>query len=376
MLLVAGPSQRGKMATLHWALFSSAVLIASAVVGCGAGSETDPIGGSPGAGGAGGAGAAGGSAGFFAGGSGPGGSTGGGNCQAPPTPAGAEATLAPEYAAHYTAYELGPVPGVPEPLGGCTVHFSDPSTLLIAGASELPSGAIYSIGVEREPCGHIVGFVGTATQVAATPYVDANLVYDANDLLFYTGWPVFELSQLLPSAASPAVTTDLVALGVDAIGDQGPGGVGLVPSPLGGAGELRIVTWPAGRWYHVDISPNGNLYDVNAATLTTTIPNNPGGFAYVPAGSPGFPNQSLIVAEWRVSSPADDKVATYEVDAQGDPLPATRKEFFTTFPRPWGAYFEPVTGDYLFLTWGESGPDRVYIVQGFAPPPPPPPPPE
>jgi hypothetical protein len=344
-------------------------------VACDAGSDTDsknaPTG--NGGGGSGGAGA-GGSGGFVqAGGSGAGGNM---NCAAPPMMAGPEAMLAPEYAALYTAYELGPVPGVPEPLGGCTVLFSDPDTLLIAGASEDPNGAIYSIGVEREACGHIVGFVGTATLVAQTPYVDANLVYDANDLMFYTGWPVFELDQMLPGTAGPAVTTDLIAVGVDATGDQGPGGIGLVPSPLAAAGELRIVTWPAGRWYHVGLSPNGPVYDVDSATMTTTLPNNPGGFAYVPAGSPGFPNQSLIVAEWRLSSPDDDKVATYEVDDQGDPIPATRKDFFSTFPRPWGAYFEPVTGDYIFLTWGEAGTDRVYIVQGFAPPPPPPPPPE
>jgi hypothetical protein len=47
----------------------------------------------------------------------------------------------------------------------------------------------------------------------------------------------------------------------------------------------------------------------------------------------------------------------------------TRREFFSKFPRPWGAYFEPVTGDYMFLSWGTNA-DRVYIVQGFVPPPP------
>jgi len=48
---------------------------------------------------------------------------------------------------------------------------------------------------------------------------------------------------------------------------------------------------------------------------------------------------------------------------------STRREFMSSFPRPWGAYFEPVTGDYLFLSWG-LGTDRVYVVQGFVPPPP------
>ena len=71
-----------------------------------------------------------------------------------------------------------------------------------------------------------------------------------------------------------------------------------------------------------------------------------------------------------------DRVATYEVDDNGDPIVGSRKDFFTSFPRPWGAYFEPVTGDYIFLTWGgPNPPDRVFIVQGFAPPPPPPEPP-
>jgi hypothetical protein len=77
----------------------------------------------------------------------------------------------------------------------------------------------------------------------------------------------------------------------------------------------------------------------------------------------------LIIAEWSA-----DTVGVYEVDAQGDPIVPTRQDFFTYFQKPWGAYFEPETGDYVFLTWGPS-PDRVYVVQGFVPPPPPPPPP-
>ena len=115
--------------------------------------------------------------------------------------------------------------------------------------------------------------------------------------------------------------------------------------------------------------PAGNLLSVTGVTPTVTLPNNPGGFAYVPAGSPGFAAQSIIVAEWRQSGHADDRVAVYEADAQGDPIIATRREFMSAFPRPWGAYFEPVTGDYLFLSWG-LGTDRVYVVQGFVPPPP------
>ena len=298
-----------------------------------------------------------------------GGGDDGGGCDPPPTPAGPEVHLAPPFDALYSVYDLGPVPGVPNPLGGAVIDAADASHLLIAGASERPEGAIYRIGVTRDACGHIVGWSGTATQVATTPYVDANLVYVRSDLLVYTEWPQFNLSQLPAGATAPAMTTDLRTVGLPSTGDQGPGGVGLVPPGLAAAGQLRLVTWPAGAWVHATTTAAGNLLSVQSVTQTRTLPNNPGGFAYVPAGSPGFAAQSMIVAEWRQSGQADDRVAVYEVDAQGDPVVATRREFMSAFPRPWGAYFEPVTGDYLFLSWG-LGVDRVYVVQGFVPPPP------
>jgi hypothetical protein len=155
---------------------------------------------------------------------------------------------------------------------------------------------------------------------------------------------------------------------MDTTNDQGPGGLGFVPPGVAAHGELRLVTWPAGRWYHVTSADDAGLLDVSAVTPATTIANNPGGFAYVPAGSPGFDRQAIIVAEWRVDDQSQDRVAVYDADDQGDPIASTRREFFVRFPRPWGAYFEPVSGDYLFLSWG-TGSDHVYAVEGFAPPP-------
>ena len=77
---------------------------------------------------------------------------------------------------------------------------------------------------------------------------------------------------------------------------------------------------------------------------------------------PGFDVQSVIVAEWRFDSMLD-RVAVYEVD-RWSPRGASSSSSF----RGRGAYFEPVTGDYLFLSWG-TGEDRVYAVRGFVPPP-------
>jgi hypothetical protein len=289
-------------------------------------------------------------------------------CAPPPNPAGPNVQLAPPFHQLYSVYDLGPVPGVPNPLGGTMIRAADASSLLVAGGSETDDGAIYRIGVKRDECGHIIGWAGTATAIAHTPYVDANLVDYASDLLVYTEWPQYHLSQL-GGASAPARRTDLRTLGMPAGGDYGPGGLGLVPPPLPAEREMRLVTWPGGRWYHVAVSADGGLLSIDGLAHTATVPNEPGGFAYVPKGSPGFARQSIIVAEWRRANPLGDRVAVYEVDDAGDPKITTRREFFAKFPRPWGAYFEPVTGDYLFLSWG-TGQDHVYIVQGFVPPPP------
>lgn len=284
-------------------------------------------------------------------------------CPEPANPAGPEVVIAAEFAPLYAAYDLGPIPGAPAGtrLGGCVVKHDDPDTLLIAVNSETPEGALYAVPVVRDACGHIVAFEGTSQQVASTPYIDANLAYGPNEVLFYTQWPQNKISQLLPGASSPASTTDLATLGV---AGGGPGGLGFVPPSLAAAGELRILTWSAGYWYHLAYQPSGNVFALSSPTQSTTLPNGPGGFAYVPQGSSGFPVQSIIVAEWSA-----DTVAVYESDAQGDPVVSTRRPFFDVFPRPWGAYFEPVAGDYLFLTWGASTADRVYVVQGFEKPP-------
>ena len=46
-----------------------------------------------------------------------------------------------------------------------------------------------------------------------------------------------------------------------------------------------------------------------------------------------------------------------------------REGKYTFDAAPERVWFEPVTGDYLFLSWG-TGNDQMYIVQGFKPPPP------
>jgi hypothetical protein len=338
-----------------------------------------------------------------------------GQCGVSATPASPfEIELSSEFAHDYKTYVLGPVPGVPNSrLGGCVLSPTDPNTLLVAIESESQNGMIVAVPLKRDFCGHVVGFAGSPTPVAQTPYVDANLVWGPKGILFYSQWPGGQISELLPNQSAPAYTVALADLGV--IGS--PGGVGFVPPGSSDPGGLRIVTWPQGFWYRLAYSADEQTYAITAAKRKRRLPGGVGGFAYVPEGSPGFPKQSLIVSEWggggggvypddypddepdagdagddaSLARDAGDEagkdagldsgagpilalgnaVAVYEVDAMGDPIVTTRKRFFTKFPKPWGAYFEPNTGDFIFLTWGRgSGPDELYVVQGFAKPPP------
>lgn len=278
---------------------------------------------------------------------------------APCTPA-PDITILPPFNVAYVACDLGSIPGDPGGnYGGMTLHPADANTMLVGLSSESPSGGIYAIAVERHPDGHIVRFSGTARWLASAPYVDANLVvgFDAADLVLYTGWPTFLYSQYRLGETAPFSELDLRTVGLSG---SSPGGLAFVPRGFSGAGGLRAVGWPDGEWYHLEYTFTGRSYDVTGVTATTTLPNGPGGIAYVPRGSPLIPDPSVMLAEWPAT-----RVVLYTVDAAGDPVPTTRQEFLTGFGGSWGAYFEPVTGDYFFVGWESR---RVIVVRGFVPP--------
>jgi hypothetical protein len=69
----------------------------------------------------------------------------------------------------------------------------------------------------------------------------------------------------------------------------------------------------------------------------------------------------MIVSEYSAG-----EVSTYEVDANGDPLVGTRRTFISGLSGAEGAVIDPVTGDFLFSTFG--GGNRVIVVTGFAVP--------
>jgi hypothetical protein len=263
--------------------------------------------------------------------------------------------LAPPYNSQYSITDLSSVPGLPPLYGGLVLKAGDPNTLLIGGFANGADGAIYSIGVTRDGTGHINGFSGTATFYASAPYIDGGLAYGPGGVLFYTGWPVNQIGEIKPGSVAPDKVIDMNALGVaSSVGSLqfGPGG------------SFKILSYDAGTFYNSTLSPDGSgTYNILSPTLESTPGRGPEGMIYVPPGSPLFPLSSMLIAEYGTGT-----VGAYQVDANGNPIVATRQDFITGLTGAEGAFVDPLTGDFLFSTF--QGGNLVEEVRGFVPPPP------
>src|SRR5262249_47965322 len=139
-----------------------------------------------------------------------------------------------------------------------------------------------------------------------------------------------------------------------------------VPEGFPGAGRVKLVSWSGGQWYDAGLAPDGSgTYDLTGLTqvVGSTLAGGPEGFAYVPRGSADFTRDSIVVSDWSV-----DQIATYELDADGNPIPATRRLLLSNISGAEGAFIDPLTGDFLFSTFARVGTDKVVVVRGFEPP--------
>lgn len=268
--------------------------------------------------------------------------------------------VAPQYAARYTCYDLGPVPGVPaQKYGGLTLTAERCSTkLLIGGAANLPAGKLYAVPVTRDASGHINGFQGMSTIHADAPYNDGGVAFGPTGILFITRYPNNELQQTRAGSAAADKVIPLTALGVQ----FSTGSLNFVPAAIAPGGALKMVSWSGGQWYTVKLAADAQgTFNITGVTHDLTLPGGPEGFVYVAAGSPLFPVNSLLVSEWSAN-----KIAVYDSDGQGDPKIETRRDFITGLQGAEGAYRDPATGDFFFSTWGQAA-DRVIVVRGFSP---------
>lgn len=269
--------------------------------------------------------------------------------------AGAQ-VVQPPFDSVYTVVDLGTIAGVPANFGGLTLKNDDPDVLLIGGAANSGGAMIYSVPLTRT-CGRVTGFAGDGAAFAAAPNIDGGLAYGPGGVLFFTRYSMHQLGQILPGQTTMHRSDPL---GVNGFG----GSVGAMqvvpPSYVGTGGALAFAAYNSNQWARAALTPAGDgSFDIAVSGTITTIAGGPEGIIYVPAGSPHFPNPSILVSEYGFGS-----VAAYEVDANGDPIPATRRPFITGLGGAEGAYIEPATGDFYFSTFG--GGNRVIVVRGFS----------
>ncbi len=67
----------------------------------------------------------------------------------------------------------------------------------------------------------------------------------------------------------------------------------------------------------------------------------------------------MLVSEFSAGN-----VVAYDLDSNGNPLSATRRELVTGLVGAEGAAIDPLTGDFLFSTFGATV-DRVVVLRGF-----------
>jgi hypothetical protein len=286
-------------------------------------------------------------------------------CLAAPSTVSAQ-TLQPPFDSSYSITDLGGPPGVPSSLGGLTLKAETTDRLLIGGDANTDAGALYEVRLTRDSVSsHINGFAAEdATRFADAAYNDGGVTYGPGGVLFLTRWDTVaggegnKLGQTKPGSSITDRVIDLGPLGVA----HSPGALMFVPPGQPGADSLKLASYPNGEWYDASVAPDGNgTYDVENVdeVAASTLGGGPEGFVYVNPGSPHFSSPSILVSEFD-----SGEVAAYEIDANGDPIVATRRTFIDGLTGAEGALIDPVTGDFLFSTFG--GGDRVILVSGFA----------
>jgi hypothetical protein len=281
-------------------------------------------------------------------------------------PAVSAQIIDPYYAGDYQAFDLGGVPGLPPYYGGMAFRYDNPNKLLIGGNANEESGALYEVDVIRGADQHVTGF-GDIRRYADAAWNDGGVVYGPNNVLFLARWPVNQIGQTKPGSNVTDKIIDMSQFGVGNNGESSVAALNFVPQGFGGAGRLKFTTWESGEWWDAGYSADGfGTYDITSPTRvqSSDLPGGPEGFVFVSHASPLFEISSMMVSCF-----SEGRVDTYELDALGNPILGSRRLFMSGIDGAEGAVFDPMTGDYLFSTFGAA--DRVVAVRGFDLPPPP-----
>ena len=268
-------------------------------------------------------------------------------------------TIQAPYSGSYSYVDLGSAPGVPANYGGITFHPTNANVIMLGGAANGGAGAVYSVNVVRGAGNHITGFSGSGTQFCTAANIDGGLQFGPNNVLFATTYANNLLHQIPAGQPGPTKSIDLTAAGIW----PSTGSLQITPPGFVGAGKLRILSYSGSTWNTATLVPDGSgTFNLSNVVTGPILGGGLEGMIYPPSGSPNFANFSqVLVVEWGTGS-----IVTYTLDANGDPIPATRTVFMNGLSGAEGATIDPVTGDFLFSTFG--GGNRVLAVRGFAVP--------
>jgi hypothetical protein len=271
------------------------------------------------------------------------------------------AVLSGGFASSYTLNNLGSVTGVPTNYGGIT--FKDANTLLLGGSANNSGGAIYSIPLTRGGTNNSITSFGAPTLFATAPNIDGGLTFGPGGVLFYTGYPNNVIGQIKPGSTAPDKVTNLSTLLPNSIASSA-GSLAFVPSGFSGAGNFKIASFNAGTFYSASLVADGSgTYNIQnvSSPLTISATRQPEGIAYIAAGNPLFTSNSLLLSEYDAG-----RVSAFTVDSNGDPIISSRQDFITGLSGAEGATIDPVSGDFLFSTFGSG--NEIFQVQGFQAP--------
>ncbi|MBU6412146.1 MAG: hypothetical protein KGS45_01615 [Planctomycetes bacterium] len=264
--------------------------------------------------------------------------------------------IAPFYQGCYTIRDLGAPPGVPANLGGINFLPGNPNVMLIGGAANGGTAELFTIAITRGAGNVITGFSGSAAVYCSAPNLDGGLAIAPNNTIFVATYPTNLMHQILPGSSAPNVTTSLNTIGISGT----TGTCQFVPPGFPGAGRFKVATYGGGEWFDVPLTPDGTsgLFTLGTASPGIFIGGGPEGIVFVGAGNPAFPVASTLVSEYGFG-----QVASYQLDSNGDPIPSTRRAFVTGLGGAEGGVRDPLTGNFLFSTFG--GGNRVLVVEGF-----------
>lgn len=269
----------------------------------------------------------------------------------------------PYYAGSYALTSLGTPTGVPSPLGGLTVELGSPNNLLIGGNANNNAANIYRIGLNRDANNHITGFTGNASFFADafgppnSGGIDGGLAYGPGGVLFYTAYPTNGVGQIKPGSTAPDRLEQLPAGFTSSVGT-----LQFIPAGFTNAGQVVIMSYSGGQWYRANVTPDGNgTYSISSPVSMVNIGGGPEGVIFVPPGSALFDSPSILVAQFGLG-----RISSYELDANGDPIVASRRTFISGLSGAEGAALDPLTNDFLFSTF--NGGNQVIRVSGFAAP--------